>query len=78
MSVGMGVVDVRGDRVETAETIGDRVVSALRHVAAERVALNPDCGFAPDAYEPPTIDEAFEKLKALAAASRMLRERYAT
>jgi len=33
-------------------------------------------GFAPDALEPPTIDEAFEKLSRLAAAARVLRERY--
>ena len=33
-----------------------------------RIALNPDCGFAPDAGEPPTIDEAFEKLSRLSAA----------
>ena len=46
-------------------------------VAPERMALNPDCGFAPDAGEPPTIDEAYEKLSRLVTAARRLRERFA-
>jgi methionine synthase II (cobalamin-independent) len=41
------------------------------------MALNPDCGFAPDAGEPPTIDEAYEKLRRLVTAARRLRERTA-
>jgi hypothetical protein len=42
---------------------------------ANRIALNPDCGFAPDMGEPPSIDEAFEKLCRLAAAAQRLRRR---
>jgi methionine synthase II (cobalamin-independent) len=45
-------------------------------VAPERIAVNPDCGFALNSLEPPTIDEAFEKLKRLAAAAMVLRNRY--
>jgi len=41
-----------------------------------RIALNPDCGFAPDAGEPPTIDEAYEKLSRLVTAARRLRQRF--
>jgi hypothetical protein len=40
------------------------------------MALNPDCGFAPGAGEPPTIDEAYEKLCRLAAAAARLRGRF--
>jgi hypothetical protein len=40
-------------------------------------SLNPDCGFAPDAGEPPTIDEAYEKLSRLVTDARRLRERFA-
>ena len=32
-----------------------------RRQLADRIALNPDCGFAPGAGEPPSIDEAYEK-----------------
>ena len=42
-------------------------------VGATRIALNRDCGFAPDAGEPPTIDEAYEKLRRLVAAAKRLR-----
>ncbi len=41
------------------------------------MALNPDCGFAPGAGEPPTLDEAYEKLKRLVVAAKRLRERLA-
>jgi len=41
--------------------------------ASDRIALNPDCGFAPDAGEPPTIDEAYEKLKRLVTAAQRMR-----
>jgi len=46
-------------------------------VGTGRVALNPDCGFAPDAGEPPTLDEAYEKLSRLVDAARQLRTRLA-
>ena len=56
-------------------------VQAMRTITftmpPERIALNPDCGFAPDAGEPPTIDEAYEKLCRLVAAAHKLRERFA-
>jgi hypothetical protein len=39
--------------------------------------LNPDCGFAPDFGEPPSIDEAYEKLRRLAEAAARLRARFA-
>jgi len=45
-------------------------------VSPDRIALNPDCGFAPDFGEPPTIDEAFEKLSRLTAAAQRLRRRF--
>jgi methionine synthase II (cobalamin-independent) len=41
----------------------------------QRIAMNPDCGFAPGAGEPPTIDEAYEKLCRLVEAASRLRER---
>jgi len=36
--------------------------------------MNPDCGFAPDTGEPPSIDEAFEKLSRMTEAARQLRK----
>jgi 5-methyltetrahydropteroyltriglutamate--homocysteine methyltransferase len=73
LSVGMGVVDVRGERLQEVEEIAALAKAGARLLPAERMALNPDCGFAPDAAEPPSIDEAYEKLTRLVAAARMLR-----
>jgi 5-methyltetrahydropteroyltriglutamate--homocysteine methyltransferase len=77
LGLGMGVVDVRSERIPSVEEIEELGAAGAGIVAPERMALNPDCGFAPDAGEPPTIDEAYEKLRRLATAARRLRERSA-
>src|SRR5262245_55650555 len=77
LDVGMGVVDVRTERPQTVEEIEALVAAGAAVLPAARIALNPDCGFAPDAGEPPTIDKAYEKLCRLVAASRRLRQRLA-
>ena len=73
LSVGMGVVDVRSEQIQTVEEIEALGAAGLGVLPPERIALNPDCGFAPDAGEPPTLDEAREKLNRLVAAARRLR-----
>ncbi len=78
LHLGLGVVDVRSELLQPVEEIEALAAAAARVIAPERIALNPDCGFAPDAGEPPTVDEAYEKLRRLVAAARRLRERFAT
>ena len=68
--VGLGVIDVRGERLQSVEEIEDLAVAAASILPPERIALNPDCGFAPDSGEPPMVDEAYEKLRRLVAAAR--------
>ncbi len=75
LAVGMGVVDVRTERTAGPEQVARLGEQAARLLGKERVSLNPDCGFAPDAHEPPGIDEAFTKLKILTGGARLLRER---
>jgi 5-methyltetrahydropteroyltriglutamate--homocysteine methyltransferase len=75
LQLGMGVVDVRSENLQTVEQIEALAAAGAAIVGADRIALNPDCGFAPDAGEPPTIDEAYEKLKRLVAAAERLRQR---
>ena len=70
LDVGMGVVDVRGERCRTVEEIESLAAAGAGIVDPRRIALNPDCGFAPDAGEPPTIDEAFEKLCRMSTAAK--------
>jgi 5-methyltetrahydropteroyltriglutamate--homocysteine methyltransferase len=73
LRLGFGCVDVRSPDIETPETIIDRVRRALRHLPAERISLNPDCGFAPSGTNPIPLDEPYGKLKALVKAAAELR-----
>jgi 5-methyltetrahydropteroyltriglutamate--homocysteine methyltransferase len=75
LAVGMGVVDVRNERLQSVEEIEQLAAAGAAIVAPARIALNPDCGFAPGMGEPPSIDEAFEKLTRLTEAARRLRRR---
>ena len=74
----MGVVDVRSEQMPSTEAIEALAWAGTEFVAPERIALNPDCGFAPDAGEPPSIDEAYEKLCRLSQAAGRLRQRLAS
>lgn len=76
IGVGMGVVDVRGERIQTVEEMETLGAAGAQLIAPARIALNPDCGFAPDSGEPPTIDEAFEKLSRMCQAAQRLRARF--
>ena len=73
LRVGLGCVDVRCQEVEPAERIKERVRAAMLYVPAERIGLNPDCGFAPSGNNPIPLDEPYAKLKELGRAARELR-----
>ena len=77
LGVGMGVVDVRSERIQTEEEIATLGADGAAVIDPGRIALNPDCGFAPDYGEPPSIDEAYQKLCNLSAAAASLRTRFA-
>ena len=76
LCLGMGVVDVRREEVQSVEAIETLGAAGARIVGVNRIALNPDCGFAPGAGEPPTIDEAYEKLRRLVLSAIRLRDRF--
>jgi 5-methyltetrahydropteroyltriglutamate--homocysteine methyltransferase len=42
--VGLGVIDVKSDQVESAEVVAGRIRRALELVPPERLVVNPDCG----------------------------------
>ncbi len=73
--VGLGCVDVRFPEIDTPEQIVARVDKALEHLPAERLLLNPDCGFAPGKDHEIPLEEAYAKLKSLGEAGRRLRAR---
>jgi len=73
--LGLGVVNPRTDQVETPEQIRAAVEEALRLYPAERVFLNPDCGFGTFSNRPMnTLEIASAKVAAMVAAARDLRE----
>ena len=77
LAVGVGVVDVRTEAVQSTEAMESLGMAGARLIDPGRIALNPDCGFAPGAGEPPSIDEAYAKLCRLTEAGLRLRSRLA-
>lgn len=74
--IGLGAVECRFDKIDTRDEIVARVEEAMKHVDAERLSINPDCGFSPGLDGDVPLEEPYQKLKNEAAASRRLRELY--
>ncbi|MFO0845584.1 MAG: cobalamin-independent methionine synthase II family protein [Gemmataceae bacterium] len=75
--LGVGVVNQKLDAVETAGDIAARAEAAIALFGADRVMLNPDCGFATFADNPvASAGVAERKLAAIAEAARALRRRH--
>ncbi len=69
MEVAVGVVDVKDEKVETAEVVADRIRRALKVIPKEKLWTTTDCGmkFMPR-------DRAFGKLKALVDGTKIVRK----
>ncbi len=73
--LGLGVVNPRTEAVETVDAIVERVEEALRYLRAERIFLNPDCGFGTFSSRPMnSVAIATHKLEVIAQAAARLRE----
>ena len=77
IEIGLGCVSCQPGQIDSVDTIVGRVEAALKHVAPERITLNPDCGFAPGSAAEVSLDEVYTKLKNEVAAAKRLREKYA-
>jgi 5-methyltetrahydropteroyltriglutamate--homocysteine methyltransferase len=44
LTLGLGVIDVKRQDVETPEVVASRIRRALEVVTPERLVVNPDCG----------------------------------
>lgn len=76
--LGLGVVNPRTEELESVDAIVGRVEEALEYLSAERIFLNPDCGFGTFSSRPMNNEEvATRKLQAMVQASHTLRDRYA-
>ncbi len=72
--LGLGVVNPRTVELESPEQIVARAREAMKFVPAERLFLNPDCGFGTFAERPLNTPEiATKKLQAISRAATMLR-----
>lgn len=67
--LGAGVVDVKGFYPETPEDVAERIRKILKYWPAEKLYVNPDCGFG---WSPRGMANA--KLRALAAGARLVRK----
>jgi 5-methyltetrahydropteroyltriglutamate--homocysteine methyltransferase len=67
--LGAGVVDVKGFYPETAEDVAERIRRVLKVWPAERLFVNPDCGFG---WSPRAMCNG--KITALAAGARLARK----
>ena len=70
------MIDHTDRYVETPKEVVSRVERVMEFVPAERITLNPDCGFSPSSVNPMDLDEAYLKLKAMGLGAQLLREKY--
>ncbi|MCH7737155.1 MAG: cobalamin-independent methionine synthase II family protein [Chloroflexi bacterium] len=76
--IGLGVVNPRTDELESTGQIVSRVKELLQYFDADKIFLNPDCGFGTFAER--NVNDAagaFKKLKVIAEAAKILRKEYA-
>jgi 5-methyltetrahydropteroyltriglutamate--homocysteine methyltransferase len=66
--LGLGVIDVKSDHVESADLVAARIRRALRVVPPERLMVNPDCGLR---HVPLAVAQA--KLAAMVAGTAKVR-----
>lgn len=67
-TLGLGVIDVKTQDIESPALVADRIRRALEVVPAERLVINPDCGCV---HLP--RDVAFAKLAAMVEGTKLVR-----
>lgn len=68
--LGLGVIDVKTETVETSEQVASRIDRALGVMDPDRIVVNPDCGLR---YLPTKV--ALAKLRAMNAGAALVRAR---
>ena len=66
--LGLGVIDVKTEQVESPDLVAARIRRALRFVPPDRLAINPDCGL-----RHLLPDTARAKLAAMVAGAAIVR-----
>ncbi len=71
--VGLGVLDVHRDEIESPELVADRIRRTVRILGdPRRLWINPDCGL-----RTRSLDVAYAKLEAMAKGVQLAREEFA-
>jgi 5-methyltetrahydropteroyltriglutamate--homocysteine methyltransferase len=71
--LGLGVIDVKTERVESPDLVAARIRRALRFVAPDKLVINPDCGL-----RHLLPDTARAKLAAMVAGAAIVRAEVTT
>ncbi len=75
--IGLGVVNPRTDELESPDQIVDRVKEMLQYFDADKIYLNPDCGFGTFAERNINTSEgAFHKMRVIGEAAQELRKQF--
>jgi 5-methyltetrahydropteroyltriglutamate--homocysteine methyltransferase len=75
--LGLGVANPRNDTIEDPKQIVQSVRKLLEFYDADKIMLNPDCGFGTFAERcVNTPDIAYKKLQSISRAAEMLRKEY--
>ena len=67
--IGLGVIDVHDHRIESVDTVVDRIKMALDVFKPEQVTVDPDCGL-----KTRTPEEAEQKLRVMIQARDQVKE----
>ena len=68
----VGVIDPLSSKVESVETVRDRVLEAAQFIPIEQLGTTDDCGFSPFADDTSTTRElCFAKIKARIEGTKM-------
>lgn len=75
--IGLGSVNQKNPAIETVDSIVQKAKACIQIIGAERLLLNPDCGFATFADNPVSSAMVAEaKLSALKQASELLKKEF--
>jgi len=74
--IGLGVIEVRGSRVEEPSEVVARAERLARVLDPSRIWLNPDCGFGVGMFRKYSRKIAFAKLRSMVEAAKQLRRKY--
>lgn len=69
--IGLGVVDVHTDEIESPEIVRERIIYATKFIPPERIYVNPDCGLRTRSWE-----VAYRKLRNMVIGAEMAREEF--